>query len=132
MLLGFFGLRARVLPFFHGARTRCRDRRQSPICQKSRRTIDFRLMFPYYGSGAQMAAILDWIQPLPERGSPQCGPYSSALVLSGSGHRSPSLCNQVAQRRPTESKSVKCWCTKGSRPTRRKGQVHAAPSGQTE
>src|SRR5208282_3565907 len=37
---------------------------------------------------------------------------SSALVLSGTGYRAPSLCNPVARRRPTESKSVKCCCTK--------------------
>ena len=28
-------------------------------------------------------------------------PLSSALVLSGTGYRAPSLCNLVAQRRPT-------------------------------
>jgi hypothetical protein len=79
-----------------------------PDRQELRRTIDFRLTFPYYGSVRQWLPYSIWIQPLPERGSHQCGPYSSAFVLSGTGYRAPGLCTPGAQRRPTESKSAKC------------------------
>src|ERR1035441_3745123 len=60
-----------------------------PDRQELRRTIDFRLTFPYYGSVRQWLPYSIWIQPLPERGSHQCGPYSSAFVLSGTGYPSP-------------------------------------------
>jgi hypothetical protein len=49
-------------------------------------------------------------------------PLPSALVLSGTEYGAPSLCNQVAQRRPTESKSARCCGTKGSRPYKKEGQ----------
>src|ERR1035441_8656709 len=91
-----------------------------PDRQELRRTIDFRLMFPYYGSVRKWLPYSIWIQPLPERGSHQCGPYSSALVLSGTGYRAPGLCTPRAQRRPAESKSARCCCTKVPGPTSKK------------
>ena len=44
-----------------------------PDRQELRRTIDFRLTFPYYGNVRQWLPYSIWIQPLPERGSHQCG-----------------------------------------------------------
>jgi antitoxin VapB len=40
------------------------------------------------------------------------GAQTSDCLCGLSAGRAPSLCNPVAQRRPTESKSVKCCCTK--------------------
>jgi hypothetical protein len=113
MLLGFFGLRARncsssllirfqflfMLPVldegFESALSSPAPMSRSttvPDRQKSRRTIDFRLMFPYHGSVRKWLPYSIWIRPLPERGSHQCGPYSSTLVLSATGYRAPGLC----------------------------------------
>jgi|ERR1017187_110222 hypothetical protein len=107
--------------------TRSRDRRR-PRSQKLQRAIDFRLMFALESRCAQMTTMLDlystfirtWLQPM--------RPLSSALVLSGTGYRAPSLCNPVAQRRS--------W--RGATARRRRflqegrAQVHAALGRQTE
>src|ERR1035441_10479074 len=50
----------------------------------------------------------------------QCA-RSSALVLSGTAYRAQSLCNPVAQRRPTESKSARCCCAKGGKDYKKEG-----------
>ncbi len=76
---------------------------------------------------AQCFPFLHWYSVFARAWLPPMRPLWSALVLSGTGYRAPSLHNRVTQRRPTESKTVNCCCTKGVEAQEGRAQVHAAP-----